>query len=200
MKTKNVLVINGHPDKNSFNEEIAQAYLKEMAHLGMETTYMPLRDLEFDSNLKYGYRLIGELEPDLVEAIELIKKSTHVVWIHPVWWLSFPALMKGFIDRTFLPDVAFKYIKGAEFIEPLLTGRSGRIITTGDGDEEMYERVFHKSGIVQLTIIMNATGFDPVLAKYIGPVIEKTREELNVYLNEVRDVAKEDFKMITNKA
>ncbi|ASW75250.1 flavodoxin family protein [Chryseobacterium piperi] len=200
METQNVLVINGHPDKISFNEEIAQTYLKEMEKLGIKATYMPIRDLNFDPNLKYGYRLRSELEPDLIKAIDLIKKSTHVVWIHPLWWFGLPALMKGFIDRTFLPSIAFNYTSEGE-LQQLLAGKSARIISTGDGDAETYEKVYHNSGIVQLkTGILEFTGFDPILVKYIAPIMDKTPEELSAYLNEVKTAVQEDFNMITKKA
>jgi NAD(P)H dehydrogenase (quinone) len=68
--------------------------------------------LEFNPNLAFGYRKRTELEPDLLEAIEKIKKSDHIVWIFPMWWYGYPALMKGFIDRTFLPGITFEPIEG----------------------------------------------------------------------------------------
>ncbi|ASW73737.1 hypothetical protein IQ37_15585 [Chryseobacterium piperi] len=198
METQNVLVINGHPDKISFNEEIAQTYLKEMEELGIKATYLPLRDLNFDPNLKYGYRVVSQLEPDLEHAIGLIKRSTHIVWIHPLWWFGLPAMMKGFIDRTFLPGVGFKYIDGK--LKPLFTEKSARIISTGDGDAETYEKVFHNSGIVQLkTGILEFTGMEPVSVNYIESLIEKTPEEIVAYLDVVKAAAQEDFEMITNK-
>ncbi|ASW76423.1 hypothetical protein IQ37_07725 [Chryseobacterium piperi] len=198
METKKVLVINGHPDKISFNEEIAQAYLKELADLGTEATYLPLRDLKFDPVLRNGYRLISELEPDLKNAVELIKKSTHIVWIHPLWWFGMPALLKGFIDRVFLPDIAFSFNKETGEEKPLLGGRSARIISTGDAGKDLYEKVFNNSAITQLKLgILEFSGFDPVSVNYIAPIYLKTREELDVYLDEIRAAAKEDFKLIS---
>ena len=47
-----------------------------------------------------------------------------------------PALMKGFIDRTFISGFAFKYSERGILIK-LLIGKTGRIITTA-GSPIMY--------------------------------------------------------------
>jgi len=67
-----------------------------------------INELDFNPNLQFGYRKRTELEPDLLKAQELIKWADHLVWIYPVWWGSIPAIMKGFIDRVFLPGFAFQ--------------------------------------------------------------------------------------------
>ena len=46
-----------------------------------------------------------ELEPELLYALEKIKKADHLVWIHPVWWGGLPALMKSFIDQIFYQKI-----------------------------------------------------------------------------------------------
>lgn len=45
-----------------------------------------LSDLEFNPNLRYGYNIKMELEPDLVELQKLIAKSNHLIFIFPTWW------------------------------------------------------------------------------------------------------------------
>ncbi len=69
-------------------------------------------DLNFNPNLEFGYRQRTKLEPDLIDAIEKIKKADHIVWVFPMWWYGYPALLKGFIDRTFLPGITFDPIEG----------------------------------------------------------------------------------------
>jgi putative NADPH-quinone reductase len=67
-------------------------------------TQINIADLDFNPNLEFGYRKRTELEPDLLEAIEKIKKADHIVWVFPMWWYGYPALMKGFIDRAFCQE------------------------------------------------------------------------------------------------
>lgn len=50
----------------------------------------------------------------------------------PVWWGNVPALLKGFIDRVFLPDVAFRNLRGKALPEGRLAGRTARLIATMD--------------------------------------------------------------------
>ena len=59
--------------------------------------------------MRFGYKQRLELEPDLLAAIDAIKACDHMVWVHPVWWGGLPALLKGFIDRMFLPSIMFDY-------------------------------------------------------------------------------------------
>lgn len=61
-----------------------------------------------------------------------------MVIIHPVWWSNLPALLKGFIDRVFLPGFAFQYRQNGLGWDKLLKGRTGRLIYTQDGPDWYY--------------------------------------------------------------
>ncbi len=104
-----VLIINGHPNPDSFNYGIAAAYKKGALTSGAEVKEIVVADLTFNLNLKYGYQKRTDLEPDLLDALEKLKWCDHMVWIHPVWWGGLPAILKGFIDRVFLPGFVFQY-------------------------------------------------------------------------------------------
>jgi putative NADPH-quinone reductase len=43
-----------------------------------------------------------------------------------------PALLKGFIDRLFLPGLTYKFKSGSPFQEQLLKGKSASLIVTMD--------------------------------------------------------------------
>jgi NAD(P)H dehydrogenase (quinone) len=104
---QNVLIINGHPNADSFCHALAEAYQKGSASKGNHAALLHLGDLNFSLNLSHGYAHRTELEPDLVMAQEKILWANHIVIIHPVWWGSVPALLKGFFDRVLLPGFAF---------------------------------------------------------------------------------------------
>jgi Putative NADPH-quinone reductase (modulator of drug activity B) len=63
----------------------------------------------------YGYRKRTELEPDLLQAWDMLQWAEHIVWIYPTWWASPPALLKGFIERLFLPGFTFEYQEKSPF-------------------------------------------------------------------------------------
>ena len=190
---KHILVINGHPDKESFNEAIAQAYLKSATAAGAEVRYIAIRELKFNPNLQFGYRQRMELEPDLLKALEDIQWSEHQVWIHPMWWLGMPAMMKGFFDRAFLPGIAFKSNKEGKS-EGLLKGKTGRIITTaGDLSMDIYEDVYSSSGLVQLKKgILEYCGIESIQTDFIGPLYELSESDRKNWLEKIDHSAKHD--------
>jgi len=168
---KQVLIINGHPDKESFNYVLSEAYIKGANETNSTLTQINISDLDFNPNLKFGYRKRIELEPDLVDAIDKIKKADHIVWIFPIWWYGYPALMKGFIDRTFLPGITYKPIKGKPLPKKLLKGKSARLIITADAPKWYDFLIMKRPAINQLKKgTLQFCGITPVKVTYIAPI------------------------------
>ncbi len=166
-----ILIINGHPDKESYNFELYRAYKKGAAKTGTAIEEIILTDLNFNPILKYGYRVRTELEPDLLDAWNKILRSDHIVWIFPLWWGFMPALLKGFIDRVFLPELAFKYRTGSEIVEKLLKGKTAHIICTLDYPVWYYKLVMAQSGIKAIRkMILSFCGIKTTRTTYIGPI------------------------------
>lgn len=121
--SRKILIINGHPDKESLNHALAASYKEGAIQAGAEVQEIAIAELEFSPNLAFGYRKRTELEPDLLDAWDKIKWADHLVWIHPVWWGGLPAITKGFIDRLFLPGFAFQYRENSIWWDKLLKGK-----------------------------------------------------------------------------
>ncbi len=168
---KHILIINGHPDKESYNYALANAYKTGTLKTKAQVTLLNLADLEFNLNLEFGYRKRSDLEPDLEHAITLIKKADHIVWVFPMWWYGYPALLKGFIDRTFLPGITFQPIEGKPFPKKLLTGKTSRIIITSD-TPSWYDRFFMKRPTINQFKkgTLEFCGIKPVKVTYIAPI------------------------------
>ena len=183
---KNILVINGHPDRESFNWALAAEYTKGaiMAEAQVET--INLIDLEFDLNLKYGYRIPYPLEPDLESAIVKIKEADHIVWFFPMWWYGMPALLKGFIDRTFLPGLTFKYQNGKVFPNKLLRGKTSRMVITSD-TVGWYHRFIMKQPVIHQMKkgILEFCGIKPVKTTYLAPIKSSTLDQRRQWLHNI---------------
>lgn len=174
---KHIVIINGHPNPGSFCHAIAEAYKNGALERGAVVREIRIADLDFDPVLKYGYRKRQELEPDLMEAWRTIEWADHLVWVHPVWWGGFPALMKGFIDRLFLPGMAFKYRERSVWWDKLLKGKTAHIITTLDQPGWYYRLFFGRPSVNQLRkSVLQFCGIRPVRVSYVG--IIKTATEL----------------------
>lgn len=176
--SKRILIINGHPNPDSFNFGIAEAYRKGAAASGAAIKEIVIADLDFNPNLKFGYQKRTELEPDLLEAWEKIQWAEHLVWIHPVWWGGLPAITKGFIDRLFLPGFTFQYRENSSLWDKLLKGKTGHIITTLDQPGWFYRFYFRRPSVNQLKrSTLQFCGVSPVKVNYIG-IIKNSKPEM----------------------
>ena len=169
--TKKIVIINGHPNKESLNFGFSEAYKKGALYSNAEVQEIRISELKFNPNLEFGFQKRTELEPDLLEAWEKIKWADHMVWIHPVWWGGLPAIMKGFIDRLFLPGFAFQYRKNSMFWDKLLTGKTAHIITTLDQPSWYYRVVYGRPSVNQLKkATLKFCGVKKVKISYFGIV------------------------------
>ncbi|QXP59234.1 NAD(P)H-dependent oxidoreductase [Olleya sp. HaHaR_3_96] len=183
---KQVLIINGHPDKESFNYALSEAYIKGANKTNSIISQINIAELEFNPNLQFGYRKRMELESDLVLAIEKIKKADHIVWVFPMWWYGYPALMKGFIERTFLPGITYQPIEGKALPEKLLKGKSARLIITSD-TPKWYDFLIMKSPTInQLKKgTLKFCGINPVKITYIASMKNSNSKFREKWLNKV---------------
>lgn len=167
----NVLVLLGHPDPQSFNGALADAYAAAASEAGASVQLLRLVDLDFDPILRMGFRGSQPLEPDLERARRAIEAADHVVWVFPTWWASPPALVRGFVDRVFLPGWAFRYHEGAIVQEKLLRGRSARVVTTMDAPRFWYVLAYrsalHRAFV---TATLDYCGFSPVATSTVYSV------------------------------
>lgn len=176
--SKKILIINGHPNKDSFNFGIAATYRKGAESSGAEIQEIVIAELDFNPNLQFGYQKRTELEPDLLKAWEKIQWADHLVWIHPVWWGGLPAITKGFIDRLFLPGFAFQYRENSPFWDKLLKGKTAHIITTLDQPALFYRFYFRRPSVNQLKrSVLQFCGIKPVKVSYIG-IIKGSKPEM----------------------
>ena len=126
---KKILIIDSHPRDTSLVSSLADSYQAGAEAGGAVVTRLNLRDLEIDwTRYPWGRR---NQEEDLIRSQEMIKEADHLVFAFPVFWGLYPALLKGFIDRVFLPGFAFES-KGSGLPIKLLTGRTARLLYTMD--------------------------------------------------------------------
>ncbi|MFZ4929621.1 NAD(P)H-dependent oxidoreductase [Chryseobacterium sp. Mn2064] len=184
---KKIAIINGHPNKDSFNFGIAEAYKKGALESGAEIREIVIADLIFNANLEFGYQKIMELEPDLIKAQKIIQWADHLIWIHPVWWGGLPAIAKGFVDRLFLPGFAYKYRKDSLWWDKLLKGKTAHIITTLDQPGWYYRLMYGRPSVNQLKkSILEFCGIKPVKVTYIGIIKTSDEKQRHKWLEKVR--------------
>lgn len=192
---KKILLIQGHPRSESLCGSIAREYAAAAEKGGSQIDMLDLPALKFDPILREGYKADQPLEPDLVKAQQLIREADHLVFVFPSWWASMPALLKGFLDRVFLPGFAFKYQKKSPLPEKLLKGKTARIFITMDAPG-WYYRWFNRAPGLRLLKFgtLEFCGVKPVKYNIFGPVRGAPEKRLLKFLNEARRIGAEEAK------
>jgi NAD(P)H dehydrogenase (quinone) len=184
---KKILIISGHPVKDTFSDKLTEAYIEGATASGADIRHLKLKEMQFDPNFSAGYRGQQDLEPDLQRAQEYIIWADHLVFFYPNWWTTFPALLKGFIDRTFLPGFAFKY--SSRNLPPigLLKSKSARLIVTMDSPPWYYRWISHQPGHHAMKKgTLEFCGVRPVRISTIGSVKTSTDKKRANWLSQVK--------------
>lgn len=166
-KSKKVFILLGHPDNDSFNSTLAKEYERGATDAGHEVRCMNLSDLKFDPVLHHGYRLVQELEPDLLAFQDNVRWCDHFVVLYPSWWSTMPALLKGLFDRAWLPGFAYSFTSEFSW-KKLLKGKSARMIVTSDTVPLIQWIIFGDTTNELKRGILWFAGFSPIRVKKFG--------------------------------
>jgi putative NADPH-quinone reductase len=105
------LVVYCHPKDGSFNAAIRDLVLAKLERAGAEVR---LRDLyaEGFQPVLTGPEWTGYLDcPANRAPVEAhcadVEWCDTLIFVYPTWWYGLPAMLKGWLDRVLLPDVAF---------------------------------------------------------------------------------------------
>ncbi len=187
LMTQKILVILAHPVPASYCGALANAYAEGAGEARAEVRRLVLAELSFDP-VRTGP---GPVETDIVHAQDAIRWAEHLVFVYPIIWGTIPALLKGFIERTFVPGFAVDFPKGSRLWSRLLKGRSARLIVTMNSAPVIYRWVF--GGPAHRTMkraILGICGVSPVRITEIGPMRTASKERREAWLEAVRRVGR----------
>jgi len=181
-----IYILLAHPDKDSFNGRLADAYENAAKNKGHKVRRQNLGEMQFDPILWKGHKIVQELEPHLKQSQENILWCNKWVIFYPLWWGSVPALFKGFLDRTLYSGFAYKYHTKDPLWDKLLKGRSAHVITTCDAPRWWIWWQYRNS---DANTIKRATlefcGFSPVKLTRISRVKYLTEQQREKSINKI---------------
>ena len=187
---KNVLVILGHSGHNSFSGALADAYAEAARAAGHTVRVLRLADLNFDPLLHGSNPHHQPLEPDLLAAQDSMAWAQHMAWVFPVWWGGVPALLKGFLDRTFTSGYAFKFNAGSPFPVPLLKGRTAHLLVPLDTPPWYFRWFYRMPAIHQMRkTTLEFCGIQVRKTLLMGPVNSSTTERRKQWLGQAQALA-----------
>ena len=183
---KQVLIIQGNPDKNSFCNALAESYKKGALRTKADVKEIHVGEIDFDPFLGFGYKKEIELEQGLIDSQHMIKWADHLVFVYPTWWGTMPALLKGFIDRVFLPGFGFQFREGSVWWDKLLKGKSARLIVTMDTPPWYFRLFYGRPGHNAMKkSTLEFCGIKPVKISSIGPIKYSKKSKRISWLTQV---------------
>ena len=134
------LVVYVHPVEGSFTSSVRDAIIQ---HLPTHHHEIRLRDLyaeNFDPFLSAIERTLHHTppttRPELARDVEDLRWCEAIVFVYPTWWSGLPAMLKGWIDRTWMNEVAWALPQGANIIRPRLTNIKRLVAVTTHGSSK----------------------------------------------------------------
>jgi putative NADPH-quinone reductase len=110
------LVLYAHPCDDSFAAALHQNVVQTLTDRGWDVDDCDLYKEGFDPVLSDAGRRGYHEEPSNIEPVkdyvERLRACDALIFCFPVWNFGYPAILKGFFDRIFLPGVSFKLIDG----------------------------------------------------------------------------------------
>jgi NAD(P)H dehydrogenase (quinone) len=197
-KPMNHLVVAAHPVENSFTMELTRAYAAELETIGHSQRTYDLYRMGFNPVLgAQELALAGTAHPvdaDVLRAQDDLRASDALTVIYPLWWLSMPAMMKGFIDRIFARG--FAYESQAGVVHGLLSGRKAVLITISGAPLPLLvaNGKWNAVEVLQDTHIFRSAGFDlleHIHFDEVAPHLSQAVVEQN--LARVRSCARQHF-------
>jgi NAD(P)H dehydrogenase (quinone) len=143
------LVVLAHPEPRSFNAALCAVAVGTLRELGHEVEVSDLYRMRFAPVVDRGdFTTVrdpermnvsleqrhaaanGGLAPDVLAELEKLQRADLLILQFPLWWFGPPAILKGWIDRTFVSGVV--YGRSALFEGGRLRGKRAMVsVTTG---------------------------------------------------------------------
>lgn len=106
-----VLAVCCHPASDSLHAALRSEILGRLAADGHELVVIDLHAEGFDPVLREAewrdYWNAGTKPPTVERHVAELRSCEALLLIYPTWWYGMPAMMKGWLDRIWLPGVAF---------------------------------------------------------------------------------------------
>lgn len=155
----NILVLYAHPVETSFCAALHRLVVDRLAAKGHTIDDCDLYAEDFDPRMtraeRQEYHDTGNGRHAVQPYVDRLRRAEALVLVFPVWNYGYPAILKGFFDRVFLPGVSFKLVEGK--VQPSLHnirkvaavttygGSRFRAVLVGDPSRKLVTRVLRST-------------------------------------------------------
>ncbi len=119
------LVVYCHPNPKSFNAAVRDRVMAGLAAGGHEARLLDLYAIGFNPVMseqdRADYHTPGLNEAAVKEHIEALRWCDALIFVYPTWWYGPPAMLKGWLDRVWVPYATFEIPQPMKPISRVLT-------------------------------------------------------------------------------
>ena len=146
-----VLVVLAHPNPDSFSHAIVDKASATLTECGHSVSVIDLYAIGYSPGMTRAELAAyptstPAIDPTVIEHTRLIQECSAIVFVHPTWWSSMPAILKGWIDRTMLPGIAFSVDPETLKLQPELANVRRLIGITTFGGPRLASLVVRDNG------------------------------------------------------
>lgn len=150
-----VLIVLAHPDRRSFNGQMADAAMAVLRAQGHTVELSDLYGQDFDARegaWHYDCRCgeeafdvqaaqrsaseAGRLPADVKRELERVERADLIILQYPMWWFAAPAMLKGWIDRVLV--YGRTYTSRMRYDRGHLKGKRAMVSVTLGGAESTF--------------------------------------------------------------
>lgn len=141
------LIIFAHPNQQSFNRALVERIVQASHEMNVETIVRDLYTLNFNPILSWDE--LGACQAGIVPAEvkfeqNLIKDADLITLVYPLWWMGFPAILKGYLDRVLSYGFAYQAENGCS-VGLLSNKKMQHFITMGNNLERYQSLNFDRA-------------------------------------------------------
>jgi putative NADPH-quinone reductase len=105
------LIVYCHPSGESFTAAVRDTAVRRLEAAGAEVRVADIYARGFSPALTRaeweGYLDSPANAAPVAEDVALLRWCDTLIFVYPTWWYGLPAVLKGWLDRVLLPEVAF---------------------------------------------------------------------------------------------
>lgn len=110
------MILSAHPCGESFSQALHRAVVETLGKRGWQVDDCDLYAEGFQPVLtaeeRRAYHDTAANTAPVAAYVDRLRAAQALVLVFPVWNFGFPAILKGFFDRVFLPGVSFRLQDG----------------------------------------------------------------------------------------
>ncbi len=156
------LVLVAHPSRDGFAHAAADAACDGLTDAGHEIDRIDLTADGYRPAMNRDERIAYEtddpiLDPEVADHVARLRRAEILVFVYPTWWSGQPALLKGWLERTMVPGVAFAFDERTGKVRPALHHIRRIVGVTTWGSSRWYAWAVNDNGRRVLTRALRLT-------------------------------------------